>query len=378
MKVLIIENTTHFMILANLYHLINNNCGCECELTFYAGGNIKTKERKELLFPEYKSVCWIKNPFHWSLLYFWLIFVGWRYQVINISTGPEGGHWSGMLNVIFFKFFCILYGNKSILTVKNTRDYLSSSKSYMSYMRNKSIKHIKAFTFETKTLRDVFHRETGVDMSRLGVTYGRYTDLNIINTSVNDNTKYYNEFSGVIGLLGAVEERRRNYSDIIDALKDLSLEKRKKLLFVTLGNTPNGVNNKVIKELKKLTNVDCKSGWLSAEELEVRGLTCDVLISPLREDFEYGTYKGSGSFCDAILLRKKIITPYHVDPQYEFKDISIYYGKSDTLSSIFNEITRHINKKTSSEYYNKFTTKNVYKELAFDLSLNKFCNHLKK
>ena len=371
-EILIAESVSHLKVLSNLYRLITNNCA-SCNLTFCTNKEKIGGESKETLFPEYGVVDWVTNPLHNVLFHCWIVFVGWKYKLINISTGPEGNHWSDSINVLFFYIGCVIYGKKTILTVKNTRSYLKSTPGILSFVRNTALKHIRGFTFETETMRDVFHEETNIDINKLGVSYDRYTDLNIVNIKTAD-IETYAEYSCVIGLLGGVHEHRRNYDDIIGALKKLPSEKRKKLLFVTLGNTPNGSDNAVIKKLKEWTNVDYKDGWLTAEEFEIRGLSCDVLISPLRKAFEYGTYKGSGSFGDAVLLRKKIIIPDFIDPRYEFADISIYYGRDIDLSSVFENIFEYINEKTPDEYYSKFTTKSVYKNLVNDLSLNVFCD----
>ena len=110
---------------------------------------------------------------------------------------------------------------------------------------------------------------------------------------------------------------------------------KKKILFVTLGNTNGGEDNKILVELKKLVDIDITDGWISAEDFDKRGSMCDLLISPLRSSMEYGLYKGSGTFGDAVYLRKKVIIPSHVDPLYEFKETALYYDNIESLSQIF-------------------------------------------
>jgi len=371
MKVLIVEHSVHFKVLANLYHLIKNNC--KCELTFYANEGSNDAGIKSALFPEYKTVKWESNPLHRIFFYLWLIVIGWKYNIINISTGPEGSGWKIFPHVLFFYFVCKLYGKKIVLTIKNTRDYLSSSDDVLSFIRSKSISNVERFTFETNTLRDVFNKETDYKINKIGVSYDRYTDLNMMSRSGAQRSNYIKK-KYIIGMLGSIDKVRRNYSDIINALKLLPENKRNDFLFVTLGNTPGGYKNEIINEMKRWTNIDCTDGWLTAEELESRGLSCDLLISPLTECFEYGVYKGSGSFGDALLLRKKIIIPSCVDPMHEFENISIYYDSDIVLSNIFNNIGDHIDKKIDDGFYDKFTTKYVYKKLFNDLELNEFCD----
>ena len=125
----------------------------------------------------------------------------------------------------------------------------------------------------------------------------------------------------------------------------------------------------VIKHLEKLTKVNFTNGFLSAEEFEIRGSQCDLLISPLQKHFEYGTYKGSGSFGDAIFLRKKIILPSYVDPKKEFIDISIYYDNKDGLLNIFANIEDYVNMEISDKFYANYTTKAVFNKIKKELQL---------
>jgi hypothetical protein len=90
---------------------------------------------------------------------------------------------------------------------------------------------------------------------------------------------------------------------------------------------------------------------------------CDLLISPLRSSMEYGLYKGSGTFGDAVYLRKKVIIPSHVDPLYEFKETALYYDNIESLSQIFINIDKLIEARVSDSFYRKFYTCDVYKEI---------------
>ncbi len=147
---------------------------------------------------------------------------------------------------------------------------------------------------------------------------------------------------------------------------------RERFLFVTLGNTHGGYKNNILAELKSLTNVDITEGWISAEEFERRGQRCDVLISPLRRNMEYGTYKGSGTFGDAVYLRKKIIIPDHVDNLSEFSEISFYYSSESELLNIFTNITTLLQKPIDQDYFEIFSTKNVYRNIYKMLLINNY------
>ena len=361
MKIIIAEHYNHYKVLENTYHLLKKHC----YITFYVNSD---KERnKEALFPSARKTKLIENKFHRSTFFIWLLFIGWRYNYINISTGPEHDYFIDILNVIFFYICCAVYRNKIILTVKNSRAYLDTTPGIYSFIRSSAIKYIKRFTFETKTLRKVFSEHNKSNISLLGVSYDRYTDLRkkkIIEQEVIAQKKEVN-----IGLLGILTDFRRDYNLIINALVELSATERKKIKFIILGATPGGSDNPIIKEFIKHTEVDYISGWITAEQFDQRGNACDILISTLQRKFEYGIYKGTGSFGDAIYLKKKIILPDYVDPDFEFKKISVYYSNKEELVNIFKNIEQYITEKIPSEMEDNYTTESVFNCLMKDLEI---------
>lgn len=362
MKVLIVEQLNHFKVLENTFHLLKEHCST----TFY----INTDKEKNLshLFPSAKHTKIIKNPFHSVVYFLWVLFIGWRYDFINIATGPEHNHYSDSLNVILFYICCILYRNKVILTIKNSRSYLSTTPGIFSFIRSSAIKHIKRFTFETVTLKNVFSENNHSNSMLLGVSYDRYTDLG--GEQTNNSIIFSQRKEVKVGLLGVLTDFRRNYKFIHQALQELNYEERKKLKFVTLGCTPGGSENQIIEEFERYGEIDYIEGWITAEQFDTRGMSCDILISTLRKEFEYGTYKGSGSFGDAVYLRKRIIIPDYVDPEGEFDTIGIYYRTKDDLINIFKNIEHHIDTEIPSKYFEKFTTRRVFGNLMKDLRLN--------
>lgn len=360
MKILIAEFANHYKVIGNTYNLIKLNC-VNSEITLFINKENLEKKSERVTF-DFVDANWKIHNFHSSTYFIHLLFIAHRYDVINISTGPEDPHYSNLFNVIFLYLSSIFYKNKIILTVKNTRPYLKSTRGIKSFFLNLTISNIKLITFETNTLKNIFHKETGVALSGLCVSYDRYVDLykSVGSKKVfpNLNNKKYK-----IGLLGAVDGNRRDYFEIINALKKVPVTTRKKLLFVTLGNTNGGKNNKILIELKKLVNIDITDGWISAQDFDQRGAMCDVFISPLKSSMEYGRYKGSGTFGDAVYLGKKVIIPSHVDPFYEFKETSLYYDNVLSLSQILINICSEREVKVSNNFYRKFYTHEVYKKI---------------
>lgn len=363
-NVLIVELYDHPKVLENIYHLLKN----KCSVTFFMNKDKQISYDK--LFPSAEHAQVIINKFHSSTMFIFLLFYGRKYDYINISTGPEGNHYSEIINILCFYICCLIYHKKIILTVKNIRPYLSSTPGVFSFFRSKGIKHLKKFTFETQTMKNTFAKYANIDSCLLSVSYDRYTDLldKQLYSSIA-GIDYNNKLEIKIGILGVIDESRRDYWSIISALRQLSAEKCSNITFVTLGACYEGKNNAVIKALSEYAQVDCIKGIISDNDFDTRGISCDLLISPLKPKNEYGTFKGSGSLGDAVYLRKKIILPSFVDIEKEFEEIAIYYDSLNDLLKIFNSLDKIVKTKPRQNFFEKFTTNQVYKQLVDDLKL---------
>ncbi len=359
-RVLIVEAYSHNKVLENLYWLLNKRC----DLSFLV--NQGASQSQNFLFPSANKAKLIVTKVHAPTIFVWLLFYGRRFDYINISTGPEGSHFSQIVNILSFYFCCRFYREKIILTVKRINPYLKSSGGLFSYIRNKSIKYLKRFTFETQTMRRIFSRIAGVHHSPLGVSYDRYSDL--LSPVLRDVKEV--DISGRIriGLLGILNPERRDYELIIRVLTQLSSKQRSKLLFVTLGGVLGGAHHKVVRSISRYAEVDWIDGWVSAEDFDRRGASCHLLLSPLREG-KYGKFNGSGSFGDTIYLRKRIILPLSADKDREFDEVSIYYRNSDELLAIFKNLEELSMAKLNPGFFERFTTENVFKKLVKDLRL---------
>ncbi|MDA9043182.1 hypothetical protein N9H56_01330 [Pseudomonadales bacterium] len=368
MKILIAEFSSHWKVLENTYKLLKKNLN-KSEPTLFINEQSAQKHLISLLFKDAERANWKTHKYHSSTYFMHLLLIGHNYDIINVSTGPEDPHYSNLFNSIFLYLCSIIYKNKLVLTIKNTRPYLKSTRGIKSFFLHLSIQNIRVITFESETLKKVFHSETKIPMSRLCASYDRYVDFNQLVLSdqkniLGANGKYR------IGLLGAVEEFRRDYREIILALQNVSLDIRNRIEFVTLGNSNGGSDNPVLIELKKLVDVDMTDGWISVDEFDSRGAGCHLLISPLKQEMEYGTYKGSGTFGDAIYLKKKVIIPSHVDPFYEFEEIAYYYTDIESLTELFGNLDNLVNVEIQDDFYNKFSSKAVFDSVKSAITKN--------
>ena len=368
MKILIAEFSSHWKVLENTYRLLEKNAK-KAETTLFINEQGTEKNLIPLLFKDAEKANWKIHRCHSSTYFMHLLLNGYKYDIINISTGPEDPHYSNLFNSIFLYLCSIVYKNRIVLTIKNTRPYLRSTTGIKSFFLHLSIHNIKVITFESETLKNIFHNETKIPKSRLCASYDRYVDFNKLVLSdqkhaLGVNGKYR------IGLLGMVEENRRDYRDIILALQNVSSDIRNKIEFVTLGNSNGGSSNPVLSELMKLVDVDTTGGWISVDEFDTRGASCHLLISPLKPAMEYGTYKGSGTFGDAIYLKKKVIIPSHVDPFYEFEEIACYYTDVERLTELFSNLDGLVNVEIQDDFYNKFSSKAVFDSVRSVITKN--------
>ena len=274
------------MAMEQLYHMLHRYC----DLTFYIIKDEGSRYFDQFPSSRYSRV--ITERFRGVMFFFGLLFRGWRYDYIHISTGPEESHYVAIPRIIGFYLCSKLYGKKIILMVRNILPYISNSKLAYSTSRYRSIESIKMFSFESDTLRREFVRNVITPGARYCVTYGKYS--NVANNNVGD-------FGGSgsnmrVGLLGSVDCDRRDYDTIINALSLLSVDHVRLIEFVVLGRCPGGKNNEIIKRLSEVTNVDVINENLTEDELTKGGLSCDILIAPLIKERLYGRLKGTGAF----------------------------------------------------------------------------------
>jgi F0F1-type ATP synthase membrane subunit c/vacuolar-type H+-ATPase subunit K len=105
--------------------------------------------------------------------------------------------------------------------------------------------------------------------------------------------------------------------------------------------------------------------YLSDKDFVNLGSRCHVLLSLNKEEKMYGTYKGTGSYGDALKLQQKIICPKFTDPINEFADFSLYYSSKKELESLLSKLLtdkKFFNPKFSNFSIGKIRVK-CFKEL---------------
>jgi hypothetical protein len=356
-SLLVVEAAGHPKVLENQYFLFKE----KFNISFLVPPD--KHKSYNLLMPNVMRHCSVKYSFHSTTIFFKLIFAGYQFDYIHISTGPEGKHYSTFWSHPLFYICCLLYGKKTLLTIKNSRAYLDNRGIFYNLL-HMGLPYLRLVMFETKTLMKHFLEVYPKPLNALPI-FDRYTDLL---PSHQNNSRIAKESSIVkVGLLGSLDDSRRDYDTLLSALNLLNTNLRDKLQIVILGACPGGESNDILIKIRKIVKTISHDGYLSADEFDLKGLDCDLLISPLLESMEYGTFKGSGAFGDAIYLRKNIIFPSFVDPEGEFKQISYYYSNkcelADVLSSVTTKPVREIGIDFIEKYDTKTISQNIIKEI---------------
>ena len=124
-RTLVVEGGDHYKILEQIFHILEPHC----DLTFLFTRPLRYDF--ESLFPSAKRTMVMAWPDRGLLTFMRVLFVGWRYQHIYISTGPDGEHYTDIVNVLFFFLCCLFYGHKITMTLRNTKPYLESEPGFI-------------------------------------------------------------------------------------------------------------------------------------------------------------------------------------------------------------------------------------------------------
>ena len=366
-KLLIVEYGAHFKIMEQLYWSLKD----EFALTFLLPKN-KNPELASL-FPSRDATdiqVFSVSPYLISLK---LILIGRNSRWINVSTGPEGSHVTDSLNIFFFYLFCLLYRKKIILTVKNIMVYFFEGWSIFNVLRWLSLNLLERFTFETKTMEKYFHTRSTNPRIKTAVSYDRYPDLRQHiqkNKCASVPEEVFDGKKMIIGLLGSVDPKRRNYSVVAESLRHLSTKDLSKILFVTLGTCSESDFVIHLGQINKLCPVYVHEQFISEDDFASLGSRCDVLIAPVNQSPGYGYAKGTGSIGDSLYLKKKLICPTFMDPESEFSKNTLMYESPEDISAHLLNLMQNEVAETDNAYFESFYSGTVWSMVIQDLQLD--------
>ena len=350
-KILILENFTHYRNCAETYKLLKDYFEVRVLIPKNSHQHLKFFKIKKL------KTYYFSNYF----IYIYLSFVSWNYDFIIISNPPEypdkirkfRNIISFLTYYITFLIFCLFYKNKIILQIRNIKSFFPeiNNNSLLSKLRYIYIVLLKRFTFETLAISKEF--EKLIKSNKLKNKL--YTHVYINHHYKN---KKKNKIDQKIGILGTVDDRRKNYRVLFNSLLKL---RNKKIEIIFLGKIVNFDKSKY-----KNLNITTFNKFVPYSKFFKIGTTCKFLISNLIDKNIYGKFKSSGTFGDAIFLAKPLIVPGFSDPLKEFKDFTFYYKDAQTLRK---KISSLLNKRKIKFRFNSFNKEKNLRRLIKKLDL---------
>jgi hypothetical protein len=355
-KILLIESLMHFWQISDLYKLFSKDFDCEILLP---------KKYRHLIDVK-KNV--IVSPLKY-FIFLHAILIGRKYDFIYLVTSPEYPEYPKnlksfleyfqqlfvyLLLIIFFRKKIILYVRGIYRVVPEIN--LSKKKFYIQF-RKMLFLLVNRFVCENKNLENVFKQKFIKEKKNYFVStlYTRFFDPN-----KNFKKKISNDFL-TIGILGAIDPLRKDYNLINNFVKN----NKSKIKLIFLGRRYKNLSDEVVNNFSKFNTII--KDYLTDEDFEKLGSQCDVLLSLNKEDKMYGSFKGTGSYGDALKLQKRLIAPKSSDSVREFEDFSLYYSNQEDLEDILNKL---LNSRSYLEPdFSNFSIEKIRSKFLYDLKL---------
>ena len=365
-KILIVSNYIHFWQTAEFYEVLKHKFDCK----------IIIPKNSKFILDHIDDEVVISSPFK-HLMYLQLLFIHKSYYKVFIVDGPEYPDypssvkgWAIYLHqMLMFLIISLFLKDKIVTFVREVSRYfpnLAKKGKIFIFIRNKILFLSKNFLCENKTLTKIFKNNIKsklLDEVKVSTLYTRTSKSNIDNSYKKDkNKKLF-----VLGVLGAIDQNRKDYSLLLKFLKKNDVNVKIIFLGKSYGNSSKEIINK-FNQIDKDILMYKEQIYISEANFIKLGKECDLLVSLniINEtNLSYGKYKGSGSFGDAILLNKHLICPSSSDIQKEFKSFSSYYNNYLEFENILLEL---IEKKTNPDFTN-FSSNKVFSIIEKELSI---------
>ncbi len=327
MKILVTEHADHFTQLDYLRSVLSPRFEVEYIFRIYETGKywreIFTQDSGIWAFDS-KIRLWREYRF-----YSRIFLSGFRKDFIIVNTGPENESSKLAAAALLVYWF---HRKKVIYTVRNPIKYSESAlvSRGQALLRSSLVRISGRLMYESQNVEKEIQSLVGnCRLKPSAIAYGR-----IANKPVETLVSAYRNSQVVIGILGTVTSKRRDYEFLLKALLLLDDELKSKISLRFLGSTASQDSSDCIKVFRKsFTVLENPSTWLSGEEFLSLGEKCNFLIAPLRFDLMmYGKGQSTASFSDAIGLGKQLIIPSLVDSHREFSLFSLYYESIPDLS----------------------------------------------
>lgn len=259
------------------------------------------------------------------LFYIYLILIARRYGEIYVSTGPEELVLKNLASRLGFWVFAVLFRRRILLNIRNVSRYVSSPLLKAAYHR------VGVRIFENSNNMNYANDALPTRSPSL-VVPTRFSKFTRCNCRASEEIS--------IGLLGAVDLNRRDYSFL--SLVSASSQLKKAIRFIIMGRC-SGSNFDLLRERYPEVSFLYFGSVLDAKEFDLAGITADYFLAPLNRTLHsspsdiYGLSKGTGCYGDAIRFSKMLIVPGFLYDSF-FSEFLITYDDSSGLILIFKRI----------------------------------------
>lgn len=182
-----------------------------------------------------------------------------------------------------------------------------------------------------------------------------------------------------IAIIGAIDQRRRQYEQTIEALNSLYKKENSPIVHLTiLGKCNSTYGTEVVGKLKAISHPNFILKTFDKQVPETDFIECikhtHLIISPITENATtdifkevYGKTKTTGSILDFLKFGKVTLVPNHYTPPTELLDYVIKYKDSEHLETVIldlikdNKINR-LNQKSLQYVRENYSQESVLKK----------------
>ncbi|MBA4240344.1 MAG: hypothetical protein C0448_06445 [Sphingobacteriaceae bacterium] len=234
-------------------------------------------------------------------------------------------------------------------------------------------KRISYFTFPDSSITNFVKQKHFIDDSKI-------IDPIPLKIFIENDTAFA-EYQDVLNvtIIGAIDHRRRQYEQTIEALTSLFKIQNPPAIHLTiLGKCTSAYGSEVVGKLKSITHPKFKLTTFDKQVPETEFVNCiketHLIISPITENATtdifkevYGKTKTTGSILDFLKFGKVTLVPNHYTPPSELLDYVIKYNDSKHLEAVIldlikdNKINR-LNQKSLQYVRENYSQESVLKK----------------
>jgi len=338
-RVHVVEFGNHSGVVANVVLFFQDAIPTTLHMRFLYGvdweselGNFRGQAKVHVAF---------QNRYIASLKFYIGVFISIRKKdLIWISTGPEH---RVVPDVLFLGLLLLFFRKRLVLSIRDANNWMAgypgtAVSRFTLTLRRFYLKHVRRLVFETKAqerLFSLYYPHLPALRAHCPTMFSDGGSLWGLGIGVQSGDIAPTRPALRVGLVGAVDPTRRDYVQLMAAIRAMQEKLPRPVELVVLGNAGGPGAAETLDELRTVALVESAEGFLPQRDLILKSRSCEFLLAPLKADKSYGSTRGTGVFGDAILAGIKVVVPAFVDSEHEFASVCISYEDAQELAQIF-------------------------------------------